>query len=215
MATVSFFLPELQLTPVLVDGGYMDNTPIGPLRASGIRDIIVVDVGSIDDTSARNYGDSVSGWWLFLNRFNPFYKGMVPSMTEISSRLTYVSSVKTLEDVKSDPHCRYMTMPVQHIETIGGFKKFSEVRDIGLSAARQQLKEWAAEDRLPRGLVDDKKQTALKRRGSRVRWVRVSDIANPQPLVDLSDYFTSLISTLDVHTLLPVQHAYRILNNDY
>lgn len=67
MATVS--LPgESKLTAVLVDGGYMDNTPIGPLRASGISDIIVVDVGSLDDTSSRNYGDSVSGWWLFVNR---------------------------------------------------------------------------------------------------------------------------------------------------
>ncbi len=84
---------------MLVDGGYMDNTPIGPLRASGIRDISVVDVGSIDDTSPRVYGDSVSGWWLFIqrwatclliadDRFNPFYKAVVPSMTEISSRLT-------------------------------------------------------------------------------------------------------------------------------
>lgn len=91
----------------------MDNTPIGPLRASGIRDIIIVDVGSIDDTSPRSYGDSVSGWWLFIQRLNPFFKTNVPSMTEISSRLTYVSSVKQLEDVKNDPHCLYMAMPVQ------------------------------------------------------------------------------------------------------
>ena len=54
---------------VLVDGGYMDNTPIQPLRENGIRDIIVVDVGSVDDTSPRDYGDSVSGWWIFFNRF--------------------------------------------------------------------------------------------------------------------------------------------------
>jgi lysophospholipid hydrolase len=93
---------------------------------------------------------------------------IVPSMTEISSRLTYVSSVKTLEDVKADPYCRYMAMPVQHIETIGGFKKFTEVRDLGLTAARKQIKEWAAEGRLPRGLVDEEKQNPV-RRGSRVR----------------------------------------------
>lgn len=65
----------------------MDNTPIGPLRTSGIRDVIVVDVGSIDDNSPRNYGDSVSGWWIFINKLNPFYKRSVPSMTEISGRL--------------------------------------------------------------------------------------------------------------------------------
>jgi len=53
---------------VLVDGGYMDNTPIGPLRSNGIRNVIVVDVGSVDDTSPRNYGDSVSGWWIFINK---------------------------------------------------------------------------------------------------------------------------------------------------
>lgn len=67
----------------------MDNTPIGPLRRSGIRDIFVVDVGSIDDTSARHYGDSVSGWWLAFNRLNPFASPInVPSIAEISSRLT-------------------------------------------------------------------------------------------------------------------------------
>ena len=53
---------------VLVDGGYMDNTPIRPLRSKGIRNVIVVDVGSVDDTSPRNCGDSVSGWWIFINK---------------------------------------------------------------------------------------------------------------------------------------------------
>lgn len=65
----------------------MDNTPISPLRSNGIREIIVVDVGAVDDTSPRNYGDSVSGWWIFANKFNPFYKRTVLSMTEVSSRL--------------------------------------------------------------------------------------------------------------------------------
>lgn len=89
-------------------------------------------------------------------------------MTEISSRLTYVSSVKTLEDVKSDPNCLYMAMPVQQYETIGGFKQFSEVLDVGLKAARQQLKEWSAEGKLSLGLVA-KKGEAIQRRGSRIR----------------------------------------------
>lgn len=156
------------LTAVLVDGGYMDNTPIAPLRASGIRDVIVVDVGAIDDTSARNYGDSVSGWWLFVNKFNPFYKTVVPSMTEISSRLTYVSSVRTLEDVKSDPNVLYLAMPVQDVETIGGFKRFGYVRDLGLEAARKQLRDWDAEGRLPRPFVD--KAAAIgQQRHSRLR----------------------------------------------
>jgi lysophospholipid hydrolase len=60
---------DTPLCAVLVDGGYIDNTPIEPLRTSGIRDIMVIDVGSLDDTSPRNYGDSVSGWWILLNKW--------------------------------------------------------------------------------------------------------------------------------------------------
>jgi lysophospholipid hydrolase len=42
----------------------------------------------IDDNSPRNFGDSVSGWWLVINRWNPFSNARsVPAITEIQSRL--------------------------------------------------------------------------------------------------------------------------------
>ncbi|WWC88526.1 lysophospholipase NTE1 [Kwoniella dendrophila CBS 6074] len=168
--TLAGLLPPLSDNGnLLVDGGYMDNTPIEPLRSNGIRDVIVVDVGSIDDTSPRNYGDSVSGWWIFLNRFNPFYERKVLSMTEVSSRLTYVSSVKTLEDVKNAPGCLYVAMPVQQFDTLGGFKRFSEVLNIGLKAGRETLKKWKDEGKLPNGLVDASKGSKAVQRGNRLR----------------------------------------------
>ena len=147
----------------------MDNTPIGPLQSSGISDIIVVDVGGIDDTSPRNYGDSVSGWWILLNRLNPFYRRAVLSMTEVSGRLAYVSSFKTLEDVKNTPGVLYTAMPVQNFETLGGFKQFKEVFEVGLEAGREQLKGWKEEGRLMSGLVDDKKGRGAWERGNRLR----------------------------------------------
>ncbi|WVR06474.1 lysophospholipase NTE1 [Kwoniella sp. DSM 27419] len=168
--TLAGLLPPLSDNGnLLVDGGYMDNTPVEPLRKNGIRDIIVVDVGSIDDTSPRNYGDSVSGWWIFLNRFNPFFERKVLSMTEISSRLTYVSSVKTLEDVKHASGCLYMAMPVQQFDTLGGFKRFSEVMAIGLEAGRDALRKWKDEGKLPTGLVDASKGAQAIQRGNRLR----------------------------------------------
>ncbi|WVQ65631.1 lysophospholipase NTE1 [Kwoniella botswanensis] len=168
--TLAGLLPPLSDNGnLLVDGGYMDNTPIEPLRQNGIRDIIVVDVGSIDDTSPRNYGDSVSGWWIFINRFNPFYERKVLSMTEISSRLTYVSSVKTLEDVKNAPGCLYVAMPVQQFDTLGGFKRFSEVLHIGLQAGRETLKKWKDQGKLPTGLVDASRGSKVIQRGNRLR----------------------------------------------
>nr|XP_019012887.1 lysophospholipase NTE1 [Kwoniella pini CBS 10737]OCF51668.1 lysophospholipase NTE1 [Kwoniella pini CBS 10737] len=168
--TLAGLLPPLSDNGnLLVDGGYIDNTPIGPLRSNGIRDVIVVDVGSIDDTNPRNYGDSVSGWWIFINRFNPFYERKVLSMTEVSSRLTYVSSVKTLEEVKNAPGCLYIAMPVQQFDTLGGFKRFSEVLSIGLQAGREVLKKWKDEGKLPNGLVDTSKGTKSIQRGNRLR----------------------------------------------
>jgi hypothetical protein len=39
----------------------------------------------------------------------------VPPITEIQSRLAYVSSVKTLEEAKNTPGCLYMRIPVEHV----------------------------------------------------------------------------------------------------
>lgn len=72
----------------------------------GASAVIAVDVGSvsqlvtlnnshtysthaqIDDNSPRNFGDSLSGWWLVLNRWNPFSNVRnIPAIPEIQSRL--------------------------------------------------------------------------------------------------------------------------------
>ena len=96
-----------------------------------------------------------------------------------------MASVKTLEDVKNDPHCLYIAMPVQvrldynrgvetdrqQFETLGGFKQFSEVLAVGLNSSREALKKWRAEGRLPSGLVDDVKGASAIKRGNRLRYV--------------------------------------------
>lgn len=53
---------------LLVDGGYIDNLPVSVMMSMGPTDVIAIDVGSIDDTSPRNYGDSVSGWGILFNK---------------------------------------------------------------------------------------------------------------------------------------------------
>lgn len=70
----------------------------------------------IDDNSPRTFGDSVSGWWLLINRWNPFSNARnVPAITDIQSRLAYVSSVRTLEAAKVAEGCLYLQMPVQEV----------------------------------------------------------------------------------------------------
>lgn len=59
------------------------------MLSMGAASVFAVDVGSVDDTSPRKYGDSVSGWWLLLSRWNPFTETPnIPNITEIQSRLT-------------------------------------------------------------------------------------------------------------------------------
>jgi lysophospholipid hydrolase len=70
----------------------------------GASAVIASDVGSVgsinssttnphsllklDDNSPRNFGDTVSGWWLMIMRWNPFSNAReIPAITEIQSRL--------------------------------------------------------------------------------------------------------------------------------
>lgn len=136
---------------MLVDGGYVDNLPVSVMVAMGARDIFAVDVGSIDDTSPRSYGDTLSGWWVLLNRWNPWSDARnIPSIPEIQARLTYVSSVTSLEEAKRFPGCRYMRMPTQGWGTLQ-FGEFQDISRIGYAAGSKMLDDWAAEGKLPTG----------------------------------------------------------------
>lgn len=65
---------------------------------------------------------------------------------------------------KRDLHANW-----QQFETLGGFKQFTEVLGVGLEAARESLKKWRQEGRLPSGLVDDVKGATAIKRGNRLR----------------------------------------------
>lgn len=68
--TLAGLLPPLSdRGSLLVDGGYFSNLPVAEMISElGAVDIIAVDVGSIEDTSPRHYGDSVSGWAVLFSR---------------------------------------------------------------------------------------------------------------------------------------------------
>ncbi|PSS29666.1 hypothetical protein PHLCEN_2v2814 [Hermanssonia centrifuga] len=122
----------------------------------GASAVIASDVGSIDDNSPRNFGDSVSGFWLLINRWNPFSSARsVPAITEIQSRLAYVSSVKTLEEAKIARGCLYMQMPVQEFGTLQ-FGKFEEIQSKGYDAAMVILQRWEEEGSLPSAFIGEK-----------------------------------------------------------
>lgn len=155
MTLVGLLPPLCDNGSMLVDGGYIDNLPVSTMFSMGASAVFASDVGSIDDNSPRNFGDSVSGWWLLLNRWNPFSSARsVPAITEIQSRLAYVSSVRTLEEAKVARGCIYMQMPVQEYGTLQ-FSKFDEIERRGYQAANEILDGLEEEGKLSSLLLID------------------------------------------------------------
>lgn len=117
---------------LLLDGGYVNNLPADIMhKMVGARIIIAVDVGSQDETDLYNYGDTLSGWWLLYNKWNPFVATVrVPNLPEIQSRLAYVSCVRQLDKVKQSDYCLYIRPPIDDFKSMQ-FGSFDKIFDIG------------------------------------------------------------------------------------
>lgn len=104
---------------MLLDGGYVDNLTVSHMKSLGADVVFAVDVGALDDDRPQAYGDSLSGFWASLNRWNPFSSyPNPPTLSEIQARLAYVSSVDALERAKNIPGCKYMRPPIEPYGTL-------------------------------------------------------------------------------------------------
>lgn len=134
---------------LLLDGGYVDNLTVAHMKSLGADIILAVDVGSLDDNTPQDYGDTLSGFWTFINRWNPFSSTPNPiTLSEIQARLAYVSSVDSLERAKIMPGCLYMRPPIDPYGTLE-FSKFDEIYEVGYTYGKQFLEKLRAEGTLP------------------------------------------------------------------
>ena len=134
---------------LLLDGGYVDNLTVAHMKSLGADVIFAVDVGAIDDDQPQTYGDSLSGAWALLNRWNPFsaYQNP-PTLSEIQARLAYVSSVDALERAKTMPGCLYMRPPIDPYGTLE-FAKFDEIYQVGYRYGQDFLAKLRERGMLP------------------------------------------------------------------
>ncbi|XP_006818777.1 patatin-like phospholipase domain-containing protein 7 [Saccoglossus kowalevskii] len=127
---------------LLLDGGYVNNLPADVMKSMGAQTIIAVDVGSQDVTHLTNYGDTLSGWWLLWKRWNPWASAVrVPDMTEIQSRLAYVSCVRHLEELKNSRMCEYIRPPIDRFKTLE-FNRFDEIKEVGYQHGMTVFSGW-------------------------------------------------------------------------
>ncbi|KIX07221.1 uncharacterized protein Z518_01874 [Rhinocladiella mackenziei CBS 650.93] len=138
---------------MLLDGGYIDNLTVQHMKSLGTDLVFAVDVGSLDDDTPQQYGDTLSGFWALLNRWNPFSSvPNPPNLNDIQARLAYVSSVDALERAKTTPGCLYMRPPIDAYATLD-FAKFDEILEIGYSYAKEYLARLKGEGEL-KSLID-------------------------------------------------------------
>jgi lysophospholipid hydrolase len=127
---------------MLIDGGYLNNVPADIIRSLGSNVIVAIDVGGSFDTIPATYGDSLSGWFALLAPIIPFFKpGKIPTQAEIQSRLTYVASVKQLNDVKNSSDVLYMHPPVVKYGVLQ-FEKFQEIYEAGYEYGKEFVRKW-------------------------------------------------------------------------
>lgn len=147
---------------MLLDGGYVDNLTVSHMKSLGADVIFAVDVGSLDDDTPQTFGDSLSGFWAFANRWNPFSSyPNPPTLAEIQARLAYVSSVDALERAKNTPGCLYMRPPVDDYGTLD-FGKFDEIYQVGYKFGQEFLAKMRDKGVLP--LVDETEEKKALRR---------------------------------------------------
>ncbi|AQZ18336.1 NTE1 (YML059C) [Zygosaccharomyces parabailii] len=134
---------------MLLDGGYLDNLPVWEMKARGCDTIFAVDVGSVDDRTPMQYGDSLNGFWIVINRWNPFSSHPnIPNMAEIQMRLGYVASVNALEKAKQTSGVIYVRPPIEDYATLD-FSKFEEIYDVGADYGHTFINELIAQGKMP------------------------------------------------------------------
>ncbi|KAL8786232.1 MAG: hypothetical protein Q9213_002921 [Squamulea squamosa] len=134
---------------MLLDGGYVDNLTVSHMKSLGAETIFAVDVGSLYDDMPQAFGDSLSGMWALVNRWNPFSTfPNPPTLSEIQARLAYVSSVDALERAKTTPGCLYMRPPIDPYGTLD-FGKFDEIYKVGYEYGKEYLSRLRDKGLLP------------------------------------------------------------------
>jgi predicted acylesterase/phospholipase RssA/CRP-like cAMP-binding protein len=139
--------PVVRDGELLIDGGLLDNLPIGEMRRRvGNGWIIAVDVTA---TAASRRYDSlepdVSGFRLLLDRAIPFRpRRRVPSIGEVAMQ-TIMAGSRHLRNHAGDADARTLRLQPQLGDwSLMGFEHLEEIQEIGYREMREPLATWWA-----------------------------------------------------------------------
>jgi NTE family protein len=127
-----------------VDGGVLNNVPVDimkPFCNGGT--VIGVDVSPPHELNLiADYGDGVSGWQAFKNRFSPFVKAntYVPSILLIVMRTVEFGGI-SFKRRASEAADIYLRPPLLRFKRTD-FHAAAEIAQVGYQHAREQIEAW-------------------------------------------------------------------------
>ncbi|MCC7370242.1 MAG: patatin-like phospholipase family protein [Chloroflexi bacterium] len=146
-ALPGIFPPVLKDGELLIDGGLLDNLPIGIMAryCEGGPVIAVNASAEFSLNEAYAFESKVTGWQVLLHRLNPFRKAgrlVVPTITSILLRTVELASVQN-RGTQIERAALYLNPPVT---TFGWFEfeAFDRLVEVGYSYARPRLEAWLA-----------------------------------------------------------------------
>jgi NTE family protein len=127
---------------VHVDGGVMDNLPVGVLRRMGAGRVIAVDVGTdLHVTAPAEIDECPSGWGLLMDHLRRRPRRAAPVFVSLTRAFTLASD----ERAQAAGRDADLTLhpPLGHYSA-GDFKDIDAIAEIGFHCTSQHLAQWTA-----------------------------------------------------------------------
>ncbi len=148
IAIPGVFAPILHEGDVLVDGGAMNNFPVGIMQelCEG-GTVIGVNVSPPQEMAeGYEFGTSISGWRVLWSRINPFAKPIqVPSLAANLIRALRINSIYEIKSKQSLPDLLIQPDVAQF--AMLEFAAYESITELGYQAGRKQLALWQAQQK--------------------------------------------------------------------
>ena len=129
---------------LLTDGAVLNNFPVDIMREKlgWQAELIGVNVGQINEMPHDyEYGTTLSGWSVLMNRCNPLRSSKAfPKLVETLLRSTDIKGIERLEAFKQQ--LDLLIEPEVSEMSLLDFKSYASIAEIGYEAARESFREY-------------------------------------------------------------------------
>lgn len=133
--------PAIENGEIFIDGGLIDNLPVGVMKKFCQGVVLAVDVSEqLEFKSSLAESYTVSGWKVLWQRLNPFAKPIdVPNILNTLYRTTTVGSVQLIERAKTEADL-YMNPPVTAFGVFD-WRSIDKIIERGYRDAKRRLEQ--------------------------------------------------------------------------